>query len=51
MSHGTKPGFRAPSSKIGRNKVKCERYRREVGKPAGPGMTGKKAGKGHVRHG
>lgn len=27
MSHGTKPGQRAPSSKVGRNKTKCERYR------------------------
>lgn len=27
MSHGTRPGQRAPSSKIGRNKTKCEKYR------------------------
>lgn len=27
MSHGTKPGNRAPSSKVGRNKAKCEKYR------------------------
>jgi hypothetical protein len=27
MSHGTKPGNRAPSSKMGRNKTKCDRYR------------------------
>jgi hypothetical protein len=26
MSHGTKMGTRAPSSKIGRNKRKCDRY-------------------------
>lgn len=26
MSHGTKIGQRAPSSKIGRNSRKCERY-------------------------
>lgn len=27
MSHGTKPRERAPSSKIGRNTRKCQRYR------------------------
>lgn len=29
MSHGTKPGFRAPQSKLGRNTRKCERYTAE----------------------
>lgn len=29
MSHRTKAGNRAPSSKIGRNKFKCEKYRTE----------------------
>lgn len=31
--------------KIGRNKLKCERYRREIGKPRGPGVPGNKSGK------
>lgn len=31
--------------KIGRNKLKCERYRILVGKPNGPGKPGNKAGK------
>jgi hypothetical protein len=31
--------------KYGRNKVKCQRYRRNVGKPNGPGKAGNKAGK------
>lgn len=35
--------------KLGRNKVKCENYRRRVGKPNGRGMPGNKAGKNHVR--
>lgn len=31
--------------KHGRNKQKCENYRRRVGKPNGPGRPGNKAGK------
>ncbi len=34
--------------KIGRNKVKCERYRARVGKPNGPGKPGNKAGKNKI---
>lgn len=33
------------SRKFGRNKVKCERYRQEIGKPRGPGVPGHKAGR------
>lgn len=35
---------RAKGRKIGRNKVKCERYRARIGKPRGPGIPGNKAG-------
>lgn len=28
--------------KYGRNRAKCERYRRRVGKPNGPGQPGRK---------
>lgn len=31
--------------KYGRNQAKCERYRRRVGKPRGPGKPGNKSGK------
>lgn len=31
--------------KVGRNKAKCESYRRRIGKPRGPGKSGAKAGK------
>lgn len=31
--------------KFGRNKAKCETYRRRVGKPNGPGVDGNKSGK------
>ena len=31
--------------KIGRNKAKCESYRRRIGKPRGPGVPGNKSGK------
>lgn len=31
--------------KYGRNKIKCENYRRRVGKPRGPGVPGNKSGK------
>lgn len=31
----------------GRNKIKCERYRRLIGKPNGPGAPGNKRGKNH----
>lgn len=31
--------------KIGRNKIKCERYRAFIGKPNGPGQPGNKSGK------
>ena len=34
--------------KYGRNKLKCESYRRRVGKPNGPGVPGNKAGKNHI---
>lgn len=33
--------------KYGRNSDKCERYRRRVGKPNGPGQPGNKAGRNH----
>jgi hypothetical protein len=33
------------TAKYGRNKIKCEEYRRRVGKPRGPGVAGNKAGK------
>jgi hypothetical protein len=33
------------ASKVGRNKVKSERYRREIGKPRGPGVPGNKSGR------
>jgi hypothetical protein len=33
--------------KYGRNKVKCENYRRYIGKPKGPGVLGNKAGRKH----
>lgn len=33
------------TKKYGRNRKKCERYRRRVGKPRGPGIPGNKAGK------
>lgn len=36
--------------KIGRNKVKCQRYRIRVGKPRGPGKPGNKSGKGKLRN-
>lgn len=39
------------SRKIGRNKLKCDKYRARVGKPNGPGKPGNKAGRGHVRVG
>lgn len=45
MSHGTKPGERAPGDKMGRKKAACERYRARVGKPNGKGVSGNKSGK------
>jgi hypothetical protein len=33
------------TSKYGRNRAECERYRQRVGKPRGPGVPGNKAGK------
>jgi hypothetical protein len=40
--HKAKP---TRGKRFGRNKVKCERYRRRVGKPAGAGVPGNKRGK------
>jgi hypothetical protein len=37
---------KAKGRKIGRNKVKCENYRRFIGKPRGPGVPGNKSGRG-----
>lgn len=34
--------------KIGNKKHKCERYRRLVGKPRGPGVAGNKSGAHYV---
>lgn len=34
--------------KIGRNKLKCQRYRIKVGRPNGPGQPGNKAGKNRI---
>jgi hypothetical protein len=34
--------------KLGRNKVKCEKYRNRRGLPNGPGVPGAKAGKRHA---
>jgi hypothetical protein len=31
--------------KYGRNRKKCEEYRRRTGKPRGPGVPGNKSGK------
>jgi len=42
--HKAKPSRK--NRKHGRNRVKCERYRRRVGKPRGPGVAGNKRGKG-----
>ncbi len=36
------------SSKYGRNRAKCARYRAKIGKPLGPGVEGNKAGRGKV---
>lgn len=44
-SDGSKPKGGKKNRKHGRNKVKCERYRRRVGKPRGPGVPGNKSGK------
>lgn len=38
-------GGRRGSRKYGRNREKCERYRRLIGKPRGPGKPGNKSGK------
>lgn len=35
--------------KKGRNKIKCAEYRRKIGKPRGPGVSGNKAGKNKSR--
>ncbi len=47
MSKKSKGGkkVKGGASKVGRNKVKCERYRREIGKPRGPGVPGNKSGR------
>lgn len=47
MASGSKAGGK--NRKLGRNKVKCEKYRNRRGLPNGPGATGKKSGRGHVR--
>lgn len=49
MAAGNKPPHKAKPTKrkrVGRNAVKCARYRARVGKPRGRGVPGNKAGKG-----
>jgi hypothetical protein len=36
------------AKKYGRNRVKCESYRRRIGKPRGPGQKGNKLGKNRL---